>query len=133
MAWDKKREALYRVAGFSEAIGRASLYSDIEGKFWDVALEDIDLYQFTGLLDKDSKEIYEGGLYEWDEEGVFEVKWGYMKYTAFCITRKRPKPRMKGDTKYSEDLLSPFLAHRLKYIGHIACNDKEEEDDTATS
>ena len=83
------------------------------------------VFEFTGLFDREGKEIWEGGLYQLESlpfqsmmKGPFEVKWGYMDSAAFCLTRKRPDGEM-GDGEYSEDLLNKAIAKHLKYVGHV--------------
>jgi len=113
-AWNRKEKKMYYSSGFETCADALIFYIPLkEIKHWDKS--DFVLMQYTGLKDKNGKEIYEGdivrdsneiGIVEWDKDVVaFQIRTGEEEWIVLSQAYTGKEVEVIGNVFQSPELL----------------------------
>lgn len=87
------------------------LIQDDEGNLRNIILET--LGQFTGLLDKNGKKIFEGDIFKYADRTVYTVYWSENRLGFYAFENDTGRKDMDGN------YLGNFYGSRCEVIGNI--------------
>ena len=120
-AWDTENKEMLKVQelDFEDTFygGRLSIRVDMYNDYFD--MEDMILMQYTGLKDKNGKEIYEGDIVAIQFQRATKTKNALIeyseKYAAFIITHTK-------EIKHENENLGDYQMQNFEVIGNIYDN-----------
>ena len=137
-AWDKKKKTMILfgsaltsfTSGFwGDGVDNYKIQFEREGETNGYNHDDfneyaaVDLMQYTGLKDKNGKEIYDGDLIEGDHQQIYEVFFNDNKAIFSCCIRVGYHKNTYFEPYYSNDLLiEDVVVGDYEVIGNIPEN-----------
>ena len=121
-AWDKELRVMVDWRGMNKF---NDLYDALDCNHYDVATATYALMQYTGLKDKNGKEIYEGDIVKDYNGNILQVSW------ADCWARYMMSLDGRNCMYYLEDYnhnKPDCLARNMRIIGNIYENPELKED-----
>ncbi len=125
-AWNKKIKAMYGVTSVSWCDGKIFEFGLSEGKqaWGERCVDDYILIQFTGLLDKNGKKIFDGDIVrilyeddlseveknavvEWDQKGFWQIDFFDMGFSTAIFSDKVEIRDIIGNIYEHPGLLNP--------------------------
>ncbi len=116
--WDGINKKMYEVSELNTNLQQVTCWDDNDNKlffYFAGARQDCDLMQFTGLKDKNGKEIYEGDIFSFEGRS-YQVYFDEARGSWSAINRKEGT-----DYKYQQNL-TKMRAKRFEIIGNIYQN-----------
>lgn len=112
-AWDKKQKAMYAImtSMFFDGVLVSCSFLGFCGDEKTVPIDDLEIMQYTGLKDKNGKEIYEGDICRYKWEGNVLEHGGEIKF----------KVKQDADARYLSfsNCLAGKSSYDLEVIGNI--------------